>query len=1605
MPQMQSHPFTLVQQRMPDWLRQTTPQQRQTLRARLQQSHRATRALHKAMSPLQSVEAFCRPLLNDALAHGYPGLPIPPLDSTVLMDRSAGHLRTLSWLEAAMQNLEADTPVQLYASQDALEPAPLDPARFVKGVRNLDLGQRYLDHLREHVDTDAFRTLLREQDRAAFAAALSAARLQGHVDSRGETLGEAVLAGAHEITTVSGPRQLESGYLSLFGFPLSGVLQIRLKPREHTEPCLLYLPGDPAGEVRQYASLQALGTALTQRLWDDSFRQFFKRFVSYAQQPAFAARLQHALYPRYPYSVLYPTPPVLEKGQSIRWIKRLFPAPHDLWQETLDKNARVALEVTQWPRDCFSARANIQVQVTLSDAVTLAVPTAQFDAATQRARVFGWLGVGLTVLNVASFFVPALGELMLVVGGAQIVDAFLEGVHALNENDTDAAIEHLFNLFESVLQFAALGAAHGAIELAGPLDNWARIPGTGGQRLWHADLLPFTREAHWPAGIAGAEGTQRWLMLEGKDLPLEKTPEHRWQLASSKGHQHQPRLLGNGQAPWLFEHEQPLAWGAAKLVRRIANSGPAISDQSLLRALQCSGLSEATLRRVVVDQQTAPALLFDSLQALGATDTAATASSDTATTLLGRAFPGLSHRATAEILANASAKDLARIQRGERLPLSISETARTYLREGRINRALARFYQNSGVAQDRDALVMGFLDQLPGWTGDVRIELREGNQQGPLLKAAGPQGKPAKTVVRDTRGYQPYDEQGQPLAGHVTIYQALLNALPDSQRNALGLQVHEPLPLRDALFEKAANNRTYTASQLGMAPARKLFQLPTRLSPSGRIGYSLSGRGQGWLNDDELFDTLFPSREPGDREWLRQRLRQEAGSNPGAFTRLLERLREDYQRLNSTLDSWVNDPEGIAVGSIEQRAAARTEAARRIRQAWRRESPQVHQVELVLEAHYLGTLPTLPVRLEHVSWLILTGSRSGEASNLNSFLQAFPGVQHLDLSTNLLRWLPESIADMSELESLDVSENFLPMEEARNLDVLTRLSHLQRLNLTDTLENLPVTALQRLGQLQHLYSLQADLNNLALHAEHFEALRGLPALTELSLGSNDITLTVQSRAALARLNHLRSLRLGENPLQLAPDVTGWQHLHTLDLDRVEIAQWPEGLPGLMDQRPLVLRSLDLSGNNLVNAPQLHDTAFAEAIRNGEEATYYDFDENPFNEAAQRSLLGAGLTAIPDMEGLEDETWTVELPAELSAHREAHAEDTEWAPIYRLVERMLHTPDYQANPVRTRERINHVLRTLIGDTAGDADASWGLAELREQVLAEINDAAEACVDQATLLFQQVETHVSVWRSVAAAHTGAADEAVAISVATGLARQARLDERIGALYNARRARRLALSAAQDDAARHAAPALVAEDDLSDAQLTDPQSPPDEIETALVARIALRQRLGLPEQPGQIAFGYLAHLSEATLQRLAQAVEAEADASFLAGWASEQRFWQAWIRRLRPEPFATLAREWEAAAEYYTELSEPTSTPGAYTGPAVPAAYVDALEQETGTVPGLAWRVGGMLQRIDLVSGRYSGETQLYALAGRLLLTTRREALNTLYRQLSHTLFQAI
>ncbi|WP_054883544.1 dermonecrotic toxin domain-containing protein [Pseudomonas sp. NBRC 111130] len=1591
MPQAPSPHLAFIQRRMPQWLKSSTPRQRKQLELRVRGSHRASHRLRKHLATLQAPEAFCRAHLNDALAYWFAERELPDVGQGWLWHAALG--RGMSWLEAAMLNFDETDKVQLYLRKDAPAATNIDTERFVKMVRNLDLGRRYQDHLAALLDSELTAQLQQDQDRAAFAAELSLALLRGHIDSRGELLGEAALAGATQLTRPdASQRDLQCSYLSLLDCPLNGPLLITLQAHADTEPCLLYLPGHPSRPLRQYASLAALGQSLTRMLWDDDERRFFLRYVSHDQQPRFAMRLRETLFPHYPYATVQPGTPILEKGQHVSWITRLFPDPHHPWQETLDKNARLPWSASRWRRDCFAERVRTQIERKRQDAASIVVPTEKRDAAALLERIEGWLQTGLNLLNVASFFVPGLAEVMLVVGGAQLVDEFLEGVHAADESDTDAAVAHLFGVFENLVLFAALGTAGHYVESPGPLHQWHRIGHGDTERLWHGDLSAFARSRPWPAdtpvtadGLQAWQG-QHWWQHEGKALALAPEAEGGWRLAPGEGHRHQPRLLGNGDGSWLLEHERPLAWRSPELPRRLGRACAGLDDAALANALRSCGYDDAALRRLLLDHRPLPALLLDGLEAFGSTPLPLIERGDSA--VLARDFPSLSPRARNEILAAASPGDVARLRQTGRLPLAMAEQARLYLREARLNRALGQLRQASANSSDRDALVFANLPRLPGWTGNIRLELVE---QGQVIEAVGAPGSTVKRVLRSNHGYQAVDASGQTLENRESLANAILHALPDSERDALGLAIYDAPALQDALFELAHRDREATARDLGMAPVRPLYNPPSSLPGSHRVGYQLSGHGRGVLTADQLFDQLYPAGNLEERQLLRQRLRHQAGHGPGAFMRLLDGLRSDYRQLDSELQSWVEYGQGA------QRTARDTQA-QRIRRAWRRESPDeptgsIDHVILDINAAQLQTLPRLSVTLPHVRDLRITELPERVHTQLDAFLRVFPQVRYLDLEGNALRSLPPALGELGEVQSLDLSYNELDLSQETDLTTLTRLTNLQRLNLSQCLQDLPVSALQRLANLPALTFFQADRNALSFGVEHFQALQGWPSLTHLELGHNQIVLTEASRTALAGLNRLRLLSLRRNPLELAPDLTGWAALEQIDLERTLIVEWPAGLTTLMSHEPLNLRAIDLSLNELSDAPALRDTTFARRYRERDPELSYAFDDNPFNDLALQRLEEAGLPA--DQQDFEEDDWSAGWPGALRAHLAEFWMDANWQPLFDLYQRLPNTEAYRVSTAAMDQRMRQVLQTLVEGAQSD-QAGTGFAQLQQQIHDLLVDAGQECVDQASLLFQQVETEVSLWQSVARAEPGAGNEQVAIDSAASLMRQRLLDEQISGLFNARRARRRALADAGNSAEREAAPALSRHDDLSDAQLTEASFLLDELEMALYARIRLQQRLRLPPQPDGMRFEYLARLSDATLQRLEQAVWSDATATRLSAWVSDQPFWQRWLQRLRPQAFQQFDLQWEGASEYFDTLNDSASVTGSYTGPEVPQAYITRLEQHMGQI---TWRRAGVLQRVDL-----SNDDALYLRASELLLQSRQQAREALLRTLTEALSDA-
>ena len=197
----------------------------------------------------------------------------------------------------------------------------------------------------------------------------------------------------------------------------------------------------------------------------------------------------------------------------------------------------------------------------------------------------------------------------------------------------------------------------------------------------------------------------------------------------------------------------------------------------------------------------------------------------------------------------------------------------------------------------------------------------------------------------------------------------------------------------------------------------------------------------------------------------------------------------------------------------------------------------------------------------------------------------------LDLSSNQLKTLPESVGNLVNLTQLDLSRNKLnTLPES-----VTKLTNLTQLNLSrNKLETLPesVTKLKTnltglylsFNQLETLPKSVTKLTNLTQLDLSFNQLKTLPEsvtkltnLTQLGLNSNQLENLPES---VTKLSDLTGLYLSFNQLETLPEsVTNLSNLTRLYLISNQLETLPESVGNLKN-----LTQLDLKNNRLSNLP-------------------------------------------------------------------------------------------------------------------------------------------------------------------------------------------------------------------------------------------------------------------------------------------------------------------------------------------------------------------------------------------------------------------------------------
>ncbi|NUT78275.1 hypothetical protein HNO86_24865 [Pseudomonas sp. C1C7] len=407
--------------------------------------------------------------------------------------------------------------------------------------------------------------------------------------------------------------------------------------------------------------------------------------------------------------------------------------------------------------------------------------------------------------------------------------------------------------------------------------------------------------------------------------------------------------------------------------------------------------------------------------------------------------PQLPASLTRELINTASTTELLQINEGV-LPERQQTLMQLANQEVRVTRAFEGLELDSLNNPDTDTLALHSLQRLPGWSGEVRIELRDGDYEGQMLDSTGRADAPEqKVLVRQPNGkWQPYNDRGEALSSSADFYTSILQALPDSERRALDIHVGQGTRLKDAI-----RARPMERSELRVAISPRPIPVPVvdTLRLVGTDGYPRIVNSPG-LTLQERAREIYPGHSPEEIQTLIAELQ----NHPAGVRAELSRLNSEYTRLAYDLHRWANDiPDndpitGLALTPAQRQIVLRNRANFKdaIERCWRKETRTPTGHVLQVEGPLFGDFPVLNADLSHVSTLSVAGGSS--PATLESFLQSFPRLQHLRIEHFPLPNLPSAIRSMPTLRQLIVRNSGITLS-ATDQQTLAALRELSLLDL------------------------------------------------------------------------------------------------------------------------------------------------------------------------------------------------------------------------------------------------------------------------------------------------------------------------------------------------------------------------------------------------------------------------------------------------------------------------------------------------------------------------------------------------------------------------------
>ncbi|MDB6144730.1 MAG: hypothetical protein JWP80_3774 [Pseudomonas sp.] len=1210
--------LALIQKNLPAAFVQGSPDAQKDYCRALLNSRLAKAAVQQVFKPLQGLSEFAAPLLTQALDSRFgQGLEVSKdtLFHGVSRDEHSLGLRStsLTLLEAALHNFErkearnggfTSNSAILKGSSDMVEgtlhPKNIKPEQFAELCRHLNLGRKYQDHLDSVLEPaskpgdapDAARLNAR-------AALISNDIADMELCARASLMRKTISEAACKAVVGLSVRQTEARFngeplrlwtISLLEQEVSRIVLISpYRTWTFTPvPWVLYIPQDPICPMKEYSSLTEVENDLRSRLMFDDYRQFFARFIGERNRAAFFSRMTDHLFPIKPID-----------GN---------PFSTGLRRPTPDHSADLLFDTEAIPGDLFKKWHDQQLFLIRDNARFLAVPTEDEDARSRRERLKYWLDIGMNIANAASFLVPVLGQVMFVYASVELVGEVYHGLEDLSHGDLEQGLDHLMGAAANIAFMVALGKAANGAALPEPPPITSNhftgkvIPITlnnGQTRLWKPDLTPFQSRVQLPEGaspdlngIIEHEG-KHFLNLDGQRYQVQHQPAlNKWRIKHPyNDHPFSPSLEHNEVGAFRHEGERPEQWAKHTLFKRLGHSVDGLSDIAAQQILRVVDADVSLLRQVHLQNAVPPGHLADSIKRFQLDRTLEAAAEQTGNArneaferlysasevttdlhilVLCRDFPGLPTSVAEELIATSLPAERQQLLDSGHVSLRLGEAAAWHLRQTRLNRALEGFYLKSVANPDTETLSLGLLKKLPGWSDQVRLEVRRGTTRGELLQSIGAADAPElKYLVKTDGRYQAFDAEHNALnnlseEGN-NLTDSILHALPDGSRRLIGFaHVAQGLELNEALAQLAASNRTQASRLLGQRQETLKFNVPQRLN-EGRLGYPLSGRGrlEGFVLEEHLLDKirLLELEDLAERDVLAS-LRSEGLSSADINARL-NVLLDERQQLRNGLDQWARDSASLP-GMSPARQSSRTRIGEAIIRHWRDSSvPPGNSVSAVLRLDSVA-LADYPMRLP-------------------AFV--YQRVEQLELVNSVLHIDPPRFPELMGVGQMGLFEGFIRQFGQMTSLTITR-PFSPNLRLPD-FQSMPRAIAVHLPNLRALSLIN---QSLLIQAEAIEHFSSLAYLERLDLSGNNCTL------------------LDEQPVLFSAN------LRRLGLDRVGLQSWPTWLNDLMSGP---IDEVSLADNLITHLPD-------SILRNPDNASHTTHLVLRGNRLSRRAIIRARL---------------------------------------------------------------------------------------------------------------------------------------------------------------------------------------------------------------------------------------------------------------------------------------------------------------------------------------------------------------------------------------------